>query len=375
MSETVLDRLVARCRDALAYNAGAYAAPVALLWPDEAGQWRPVIDRVGEHLPVVSLGEYDPAARRGPAYWVRCVVAGTVDAGLPAGTPIVYLPGVARSALRAVDSCPAEIAPIAELQYRSQWFSHPNNRDWSVRALLSHPDRGLGLHVADDADTSAVLTLALDRLLDERIDRLATAGARRRLLPRPHQPRSGPQPARVARRSPGLSQAARRIAVDGVRPEVQGRLRLRPGASTARCPPPASSATARAAGRTCGSVSPRRRSATRGSSTSSARPVPMSSSSRTSTRGRRTTRWPRTSSAITCATSTCSPSKARRKEIAALEVEHAARRGTVWADLDLAPLAFALEQLVLLAELHHPAARLDGSRRPDCRLRRSGLAG
>src|SRR4051812_15521505 len=115
MSETVLERIVAALSDALAFNGGAYEPPVALLWTDETQQWQSVINRVGEHLPVVSLGDSDTAARRGPAYWVRCVVAGTVDAGMPAGTPIVYLPGIGRSALRAVDSCPAEIAPIAEL--------------------------------------------------------------------------------------------------------------------------------------------------------------------------------------------------------------------------------------------------------------------
>ena len=39
-------------------------------------------------------------------------------------------------------ACPPELAPIAELQYRSQWFSHPNNRDWTVRALLTTPSEG-----------------------------------------------------------------------------------------------------------------------------------------------------------------------------------------------------------------------------------------
>ena len=104
---------------------------------------------------------------------MRCVVAGTVDAGLPDGPPIVYLPGVARSELRAVDTCPPELAPIAELQYRSQWFSHPNGRDWTVRALLSHSERGSGSDVADDAETSSLMLLALDRLLDLPVDRLA----------------------------------------------------------------------------------------------------------------------------------------------------------------------------------------------------------
>jgi hypothetical protein len=172
VSDTVLDRVVARVRAALTYDPNVRVAPVALLWPDEGAQWTRVIDRVGEHLPVVSLGVYEPAARCGPAYWVRCVVAGTVDIGLPEGQPIVYLPGVSRSAMRAADSCPLELAPIAELQYRSQWFSHPNNRDWTVRALLSHTEHGIGLQLADDTDTSQALLLALDRLVDERVDRV-----------------------------------------------------------------------------------------------------------------------------------------------------------------------------------------------------------
>lgn len=40
-----------------------------------------------------------------------------------------------------------------------------------------------------------------------------------------------------------------------------------------------------------------------------------------------------------------------RKEAPALDAEHARHRGIVWADLGHAPLAFALEQLVALAEL------------------------
>ena len=173
MSDTVLDRLVACVRSALAYDPNVRVPPATLLWPDEGRQWEPVINRLGQHLPIVTLGDYEPAVRRGPAYWIRCVVAGTIDSGLSGDTPIVYLPGVSRSALRAVEHCPAELAPIAELQYRSQWFSHPNSRDWSARALLSHPDRGLGLRISDDAETGEALLLALNHVLGEKIDQLA----------------------------------------------------------------------------------------------------------------------------------------------------------------------------------------------------------
>jgi hypothetical protein len=173
MSDTVLDRLVSRIAEALLYNVNANVEPIALLWPDEGRQWQSVVDRIRERLPLVSLGEYDPQRLQGPAYWVRCVVAGTIDVGLVAGRPIVYLPGLARSAIRAADTCPPALAPIAELQYRGQWFSHPNGRDWSIRSFLSHPQRGLGLRVADDVDTGAVMLLALDRLIELPVDGLA----------------------------------------------------------------------------------------------------------------------------------------------------------------------------------------------------------
>jgi hypothetical protein len=350
MSESVLDRLVAVLSDALDYNAGAVEAPVALLWPDEARQWEPVIGRVGEHLPVVSLGDYDSDARRGPAYWLRCVVAGTVDAGLPAGTPVVYLPGVARRALRAVDSCPGDIAPIAELQYRSQWFSHPNNRDWSVRALLSHRDRGLGLRVAEDADTVDALALALDRLLDERVGRLATqvldADYFRDLVnPDPVRSLLGwlddPQGCRDRLDATQWGAFVQQCKADyGFDPTLDGevsaarKLGVRNGGWAhvwkrfAETPE-----------RYPGVVDQLRK----------ARPDELFVQNLDV--------WPqdndwaedqlrarlRDFDALTVG--------GARSEVVRLEAEHGSRRSTVWAGLGLAPLAFALEQLVLLVEL------------------------
>ena len=67
MSDTVLDRVVACVRGALQYDPNSRVAPAALLWPDEAAQWTQVIGRLAEYLPIVSLGDYDPATRCGPA--------------------------------------------------------------------------------------------------------------------------------------------------------------------------------------------------------------------------------------------------------------------------------------------------------------------
>ena len=65
MSETVLDRLVRCVRAALDYNANASVEPVALLWPDEMGQWSPVICRIGDRLQVVTLCETNPSDGKG----------------------------------------------------------------------------------------------------------------------------------------------------------------------------------------------------------------------------------------------------------------------------------------------------------------------
>lgn len=359
MSDTVLDRLVARIGEALPYNVNAYVAPVAVLWPDEGAQWQPIIDRIGERLPIVRLGEYDPGKHRGPAYWVRCVVAGTIDVGLAEGPPIVYLPRVARSALRAADSCPPELAPIAELQFRSQWFSHPNGKDWSVRSLLSHGDRGLGFRVADDADTATVMLLALDRFVDLQADEMSTqlldADFFRDLInpdpvrsllawldnPVAFRPRLddaqwaaflqkckvnyGFDPTsegvitaarKLAERSGSWAQIWRRFAETPERyPGVPGKLRQ-------------------------------------------AKPMELFVEP--------SEVWPQDNEAgedqlrnVLVDFGVLTPEGAR-KQARALDADHAWRRRTVWADLEHAPLAFATEQLAYLAELTaRPVAATD----------------
>lgn len=173
MTERLLDQIEAHLLDALAYNENAEVSPVALLWPDSDGQFRAAVEALRPRLPLLTLGDLDEQARQGPAYWLRCVIARTVDVGLPEGTPIVYLPGVGRDDLRAIEDCPREVAPIAELQYRGQWFAHPNGRDWTVRGLLSNRERGLGLQLAGDAATSDALLGAFEQLLDLPSRRLA----------------------------------------------------------------------------------------------------------------------------------------------------------------------------------------------------------
>ena len=96
-------------------------------------------------LPLVSLGDYDP--RRGRARRTGCAVSSPARStpGFPTGRRSCTCRASPAASCGRSTRCPPELAPIAELQYRSQWFSHPNGRDWTVRSLLSHAERGLGL--------------------------------------------------------------------------------------------------------------------------------------------------------------------------------------------------------------------------------------
>jgi hypothetical protein len=174
MSEQLIDQIAATLNHAKTFNVNVEVAPVVLLWPDRERQFGVVVQELRSKLPILTLGDWDESKWQGPAYWVRCAIAGTIDADLGDGTPVLYLPGVGRNDLRAIETCPRDIAPIAELQYRGQWFAHPNGKDWTVRSLLSNRERGLGLEVADDPATGEALVGAFDRLLSLPMRRLAS---------------------------------------------------------------------------------------------------------------------------------------------------------------------------------------------------------
>ena len=178
----MISHLLKAIREAAVYNADAQAAP-----PASCGPTRPAvgnrIPRLQVELPeLYVLGSYDPAARRGPAIWLRCVLAGKLPAGaappalpnspVPSRPPILYLPGYSRQDLRAVDSCPDPLKPLAELQFRGVIWSQVNTRDWTVYAFLKSDQGGLGLDVAADQETKSALQLALYRLLEEDVTAL-----------------------------------------------------------------------------------------------------------------------------------------------------------------------------------------------------------
>jgi hypothetical protein len=175
---TFLDELETALRRAAEYNRNDQSPPAAVLWPDAERAWVPLVPRLRERLPLLTLGEYDPESLTGPAIWVRCTLARTVPEaeGLPAGTPVVYLPGVSRAQVRAVDECPKALQPLAELQYRGVLWTQKNGKDWTLAAFLQSADGGLGIPVAADNATRDSLARSLTELAKEAADALGKQG-------------------------------------------------------------------------------------------------------------------------------------------------------------------------------------------------------
>jgi hypothetical protein len=162
---TLLAALIDKLRGCNVHG-DAEEAPVAILWTDPRNEWKSLIPLLRQQLPeLLCLGDYDPEHRQGPALWLRCLV----DRSLPPPdaaanrVPVVYLPGVSRQELRAGEGCPRALEPLIELMFRGSLWLQRNGRDWTLAAFLGSGD-ALGLDLANDQTTKAALSRALSEL-------------------------------------------------------------------------------------------------------------------------------------------------------------------------------------------------------------------
>ncbi len=170
---TFLDALAAELSRAGSYNPRDEIAPAAVLWPDAAREWEPLLPRLRQRLTLLIFGDYAPVARSGPAAWLRCMVAGCLDdQQLPAGTPVLYLGGVSAHELRHVSDYPPALLPLAELRYRGALWATADGRDWSVAEFFTSPHGGLGITAVENAPTRQAMRDALDRLADLPLEQL-----------------------------------------------------------------------------------------------------------------------------------------------------------------------------------------------------------
>lgn len=168
--QTIIDAIKVSMGAALSVAEGVME-PVALLWADADGQWRPIIQALQVALPqLYVLGDYNPDIRTGPVIWLRCIVDRAIpDMAAPEGvTPILYLPNVSRQQLRAGGDCPRHLQPLIELQFRGAVWHQRNGRDWTVEAFLTSMDT-LNLDIATDLRTKEAMMRALPLLATEPI--------------------------------------------------------------------------------------------------------------------------------------------------------------------------------------------------------------
>lgn len=155
--------LVTAVQAAAKGNSHTAAPAAAILWPDKEGQWLTAIPPLKKLMAsLFVLGPYDPEQRSGPAIWLKCAIAGLIPEIQFEEVPVIYLPGVSRAELRAIESCPRDLQPLAELQYRGVFWSQANAKDWTVSAFLVSNNGGLGLDVAQDKATQEALGQALE---------------------------------------------------------------------------------------------------------------------------------------------------------------------------------------------------------------------
>ncbi len=175
MADTLLKSLVECIQSTASYNRGSQAAPGVVLWTDPDGQWESAVRQLREiWLSLLVLGEYNANRKTGPAIWLKCMLAKALPGADWAAeeVPVIYLPGVSRHDLRAVENCPRSLQPLAELQYRGATWCQVNGKDWTINAFLTAKTGGLGLDVAQDKATQLSLKRALHPLLETPVETL-----------------------------------------------------------------------------------------------------------------------------------------------------------------------------------------------------------
>lgn len=162
---TVLDHLLRSLADCATFNGNDVVAPRAILWPDGDRLWEPVIARLrAVHPRLFTLGDYTADALTGPAAYLRAQIPAQPPAAKD--IPILYLPGVPRTAFRSAADCPAHAKHLYAVQFEGEFWLQKNGKDWTPAAFLGSPDGGLGLDLARDAETGRALLASLGKVLE-----------------------------------------------------------------------------------------------------------------------------------------------------------------------------------------------------------------
>ncbi len=165
----VLTAIQESFRDAGNYNSHELAPPSVILWPDEERLWNSAVEALRVGYPFLwTLGDYDPDKATGPAAWLRF----QLETQQGADVPVIYLPGIGRSAFRSPDQCPKPLTHLFALQFQGQFWTQKNGKDWTPFAFLSSSLGGLSLDVAADLETKKAIQECLTSLLKVEVEHL-----------------------------------------------------------------------------------------------------------------------------------------------------------------------------------------------------------
>ena len=166
---TILNSINKSLQRAALYNQHDLAAPRVILWPDEDQLWLHCVDSLRHSYPEFwTLGDYVPELKTGPAVWLRY----QLEAHDSGSVPVIYLPGISRSAFRKADQCPNKAKHLFALQFQGQFWTQKNGKDWTPFAFFSSADGGLGLDVASDQETRLAIQESLPKLMGTEINAL-----------------------------------------------------------------------------------------------------------------------------------------------------------------------------------------------------------
>ena len=166
---TILESIMKYLRSAASFNKHELAAPRVILWPDEERLWIQCIELLRASYPALwSLGDYAPDKATGPAAWLRY----QLETQSGEDVPVIYLPGIGRSAFRSADQCPNQAKHLFALQFQGQFWTQKNGKNWTPFAFFSSADGGLGLDVAGDQDTKNAIQESLPKLMEIELDAL-----------------------------------------------------------------------------------------------------------------------------------------------------------------------------------------------------------
>ena len=156
---TLLQHLTQQIKTKTQHQSGQEVAPLCILWPDKNKEWQEFLPLFTE-LSVLTFGDFDPDQNRGPAPYVLW----RLYHGDRTAPPVIYLPGVGIDDLKASDTCPLELQPIAALRYQGALFAHPNGKDWTLASWFTS-EHGAGLELEDKDSARLLLRSSFRQLL------------------------------------------------------------------------------------------------------------------------------------------------------------------------------------------------------------------